>query len=199
MPAHVPSLTTEAALLAAYINQQLDGVAHAAYGLTEEQAHATPTTSALSIAALLNHTTRASAAWLDRVEAAPDLPANKPASMEEAAAKHAAEWQTTASLDELRAALVDLQARVTDVCERVDLTVAVPVPSDAPWWPQGVESWQVRWVLLHLVEEIARHAGHADIIRESLDGATMYELKAGAEGWPETPWLKPWKPEVAAS
>jgi hypothetical protein len=52
----------------------------------------------------------------------------------------------------------------------------------------------VRWVLLHLIEELARHAGHADIVRESIDGATAYELMAAAEGWPETDWLKPWKP-----
>jgi hypothetical protein len=30
----------------------------------------------------------------------------------------------------------------------------------------------VRWILVHLVEEYARHAGHADLIRESIDGAT---------------------------
>jgi hypothetical protein len=52
----------------------------------------------------------------------------------------------------------------------------------------------LRWVLLHLIEEIARHAGHADIIREAIDGATMYELMAGAEGWPATDWLTPWQP-----
>jgi hypothetical protein len=49
-------------------------------------------------------------------------------------------------------------------------------------------------VLLHLIEEIARRAGHADIIREAIDGATMYELMAGAEGWPATDWLTPWQP-----
>jgi hypothetical protein len=57
-----------------------------------------------------------------------------------------------------------------------------------------VEAWSVRWVLLHLVEEIARHTGHADIVRESIDGATAYELMAAAEGWPATPWLTPWSP-----
>jgi hypothetical protein len=43
----------------------------------------------------------------------------------------------------------------------------------------------VRWLCLHLIREIARHAGHADIIRESLDGATAYELftkERGATG-----------------
>lgn len=52
-------------------------------------------------------------------------------------------------------------------------------------------------VLLHIVEETARHAGHADIVRESIDGATMYALMAGAEGWPATDWLQPWEPPVS--
>ena len=36
--------------------------------------------------------------------------------------------------------------------------------------------------------------GHADILRESIDGATMYELMAAVEGWPETGQFKPWRP-----
>jgi hypothetical protein len=75
-----------------------------------------------------------------------------------------------------------------------DLGQAVPVPKGVPWFPDDVEAWSGRWVLLHLIEETARHAGHADIIRESIDGATMYELMAAAEGWLATDWLQPWKP-----
>ena len=71
------------------------------------------------------------------------------------------------------------------------------MPRDAPWFPQDIEAWSVRWVYFHLIEELARHAGHADIVREHVDGATMYELMAGAEGWPETPWLVPWRPPAA--
>ena len=56
------------------------------------------------------------------------------------------------------------------------------MPRDAPVVPQGGPAWSVRWVALHLIEEAARHAGHADIVRESIDGATMYELVAGAGG-----------------
>ena len=63
--------------------------------------------------------------------------------------------------------------------------------------PRTSTRWSVRWVCFHLIEELARHAGHADIVREHVDGATMYELMAGAEGWPETPWLKPWRPPAA--
>jgi hypothetical protein len=44
--------------------------------------------------------------------------------------------------------------------------------------------------LLHLIEEVARHAGHADIIRKSIDGATCWTLMAAAaaEGWPAQDW-----------
>jgi len=43
-----------------------------------------------------------------------------------------------------------------------------PLP-DAPWFENGA-SWSARRVLLHIIAETAQHAGHADIIRESLDG-----------------------------
>lgn len=46
-----------------------------------------------------------------------------------------------------------------------------------------MEAWSVRWVLLHVIEETARHAGHADIIRESIDGKGAFLLMAEAEGW----------------
>ena len=58
-----------------------------------------------------------------------------------------------------------------------------PTTDVVPWIPAGLV-WTPRWVLLHLIEETARHAGHADIIRESIDGATCWTLMAAAEGWP---------------
>jgi hypothetical protein len=75
-----------------------------------------------------------------------------------------------------------------------DLGQEVPVPKGVPWYPSDVDNWSVRWVLLHLIEETARHAGHADILREAIDGATAFPLMAAVEGWPETPWMKPWRP-----
>ena len=47
----------------------------------------------------------------------------------------------------------------------------------------------LRWAVLHLIEELARHAGHADLLREAIDGATMYELMARREGWDTTAWV----------
>ena len=61
-----------------------------------------------------------------------------------------------------------------------------------PWFPQDVDAWSVRWVLLHLIEETARHAGHADVVRESLDGASSISLLAAAEKWLANDFVQPW-------
>jgi hypothetical protein len=53
----------------------------------------------------------------------------------------------------------------------------------------------VRWVLLHLISETARHAGHADIIREGVDTTTAFPLMAAAEARPANPWMQPWEPD----
>ncbi len=61
-----------------------------------------------------------------------------------------------------------------------DLDVLVPVP-DAPWYPADLTHWQARWCLAHISTEVARHTGHADIIRETIDGKTSFELNDLAE------------------
>ena len=93
----------------------------------------------------------------------------------------------------------DAVARETEavIGKIADLGQAVPVPPGVPWFPDDVEAWTVRWVLLHLITETARHAGHADIVREAVDGATAFPLMAAAEGWPATEWLQPWSPSEA--
>jgi hypothetical protein len=50
-----------------------------------------------------------------------------------------------------------------------DLNSSHPLPA-APWYEPGA-SWSARRVLLHIIAETAQHAGHADIIRETIDGA----------------------------
>ena len=62
----------------------------------------------------------------------------------------------------------------------VDLSAPVPVP-DSPWIPAEVRAWEVRWCLTHLCTENARHAGHADFLREALDGKGAFELNALAD------------------
>ncbi|MGZ4637615.1 MAG: DinB family protein [Actinomycetes bacterium] len=194
MPGVPAPVTDERDGLRAFVTQQHHVLRIAAHGLTDEQARKAASVSSLSVGTLLKHVTAMEETWMVRVDAAPELAAADQRPMAERAAAHADDF--TVRDDETLAAILE---RYDDRCRRteeaiptLDLDVAVPVP-EAPWFPAGSPPWSVRWVLLHLIEEVARHAGHADIVRESIDGATGFELMAAAEGWPETDWLKPWK------
>ena len=199
MPAMPDPVADEKSSLIAFLDQQRHNLRTTAFGLTDEQARSTPTASALSIGALLKHVAACEASWVDRIAAAPDHPAADDTPFEVAVAAYADQYTMTGedTLAGLIAALDAQQAATARIVAAADLDTAVPVPRSAPWFPRDIEAWSVRWVLGHLIEEVARHAGHADIIRESLDGATWFELMAAADGLDETPWLKPWTPRPA--
>jgi uncharacterized damage-inducible protein DinB len=88
-------------------------------------------------------------------------------------------WATAA---ESREQIVALYQRVWT---HADLTVE-RLPLDAPgevaWWPEGRRDVTLHRVLVHLIAETNRHAGHADIVRELIDGAAG--LRPGGENLP---------------
>jgi hypothetical protein len=199
MPAQAPPVADERSALVAYLVQQQDAFRAAAYGLTDAQAGAAASPpSTLTVGTLLKHVTQVQENWLNLALAAPE-PFVDDRTMEQKYAEHQDGW-TWHDHDRLETALAAFDAvstRVLEAVGSVDLDVAVPVPP-APWNPTDIAAWSARWVWFHLIEELARHAGHADLVREGVDGATMYELVAGREGWPETDWLKPWRPPAQA-
>jgi uncharacterized damage-inducible protein DinB len=189
MPGQVPPIPDERSGLLAYLAQQRDALRIAAYGLSEEQARATPTRSSLSIGGLLKHAAATERFWIDLV-------LQNQRALEGSVEEYMAGFKLGS--DETLESVLTFHEEVARETEQAiagipDPGQPVPVPKGVPWFPNDVDAWSVRWVLLHLIEETARHAGHADIIRESIDGATAMPLMAAAEGWPETPWLKPWR------
>jgi hypothetical protein len=201
MAAMPPPIADERAGLKEYLRQQQHAFHALAYGLTDEQARATPSVSTLSIGALIKHVTNCQAGWIARAAAAPGSHAADERPVEERQAEYAEEFtmREDETLADVLARLDDGNAEALRLIDTVDLCAAVPVPRNAPWFPKDVDAWSVRWVIFHLIEEMARHAGQGDIIRESIDGATMYELLAGVEDWEPTPWLTPWGKQPATS
>jgi hypothetical protein len=183
MPGLVRPVADERDALLAVLGHQREVLRIAAYGLDAAQAVAAPSASPLTVAGLINHAANVESFWINEI----------------VLQGYHFDFNQHFELgpDESLATVLDLYGRVGADTERVvagidDLGQAVPVPSGVPWFPDDVEAWSVRWVLLHLIQETARHAGHADIVRESVDGATAFALMAAVEGWPATEWIQPW-------
>jgi hypothetical protein len=138
-------------------------------GLTDEQAARRTTTSQLCLGGLVKHVALVEQGWADFIERGPAAIGS---------ADHAAMEAHSAGFRMLAGeTLADLLDGYEQVARRTDYLVAVlpslddshPLP-EAPWFEPGAR-WSARRVLLHILAETAQHAGHADIIRESLDGA----------------------------
>ncbi len=195
MPGMPPPGADERQTLLQFLAFQQNAFFAVSHGLTDEQARSTPSVSTLSIGGLVKHAAGVQRGWAQRAASAPDYPPADPRPMEEVMAAYQDEYvmREDETFEQLLAGLEAQNAETLRVFAEADLDTPVPVPHGVPWFPQDLDHWSVRWVALHLIEELSRHAGHADIIRESIDGATMYELMAAHEGWPETDWVKPWK------
>ena len=141
-------------------------------GLTDEQVRLTPTVSALSLGGLVKHVTATVAQWLDFVEHGPgggvdiDWDDPDPALLE--AFADGFRLLPDETLEEVLAGWGAVADRTDALVRTVDLDETHPLPQ-APWFPPG-EVWSNRRVLIHVLAEIAQHAGHADILRESIDG-----------------------------
>jgi len=144
----------------------------AARDLTDEQARRRTTASELTLGGLIKHVAAVEQGWADFVLEGPsalgDFSAMTEADM--------ANWTDQFKLlpDETLAGVLagyEKVAQLTDdlVMSLPDLNLSHPLPN-APWFPPG-ERRSARRVFLHIIAETAQHAGHADIIRESLDGA----------------------------
>jgi uncharacterized damage-inducible protein DinB len=191
MPSTVRFHADEVDQLLGLLEHQRAGLRNAALGLTDAQARLAPTAGALSIGGLLVHVAATEASWIDRADLAPAVPPSPPPE----AVDDTFAFRPHDTLAAVLARYDEVAARTEQVVRRIgDLDRPVPVPRDVHWAPRRLEAWNLRWVLLHLVQETARHAGHADLVREAIDGATMYELMAAVEGWPASPWLRPWTP-----
>jgi uncharacterized damage-inducible protein DinB len=194
MPALAPPVTDERSALREFLAFHQSAYFAVAYGLTDEQARSSPSASALSVGGLVKHVTRMQHNWMARVAAAPEAPPKDPRPSHVIAKEFSEQhvMRPDETLDGLLRAFGEENATSLRLVESADLDAAVPVPRDAPWFPKDLEAWSVRWVILHVINELARHAGHADIVRETLDGATMYDLIAGQEGWEIEGWVTPW-------
>jgi uncharacterized damage-inducible protein DinB len=141
---------------------------HTVRDLSDEQAAQRTTASELCLGGLVKHVTLTEKQWADFI-------------LEGPSAMRWDEASVSVWMDAFRMTEGDTLAGLLDAYEQVagrtdelvatlpDLDASQPLP-DAPWFERGAR-WSARRVFVHVIAETAQHAGHADIIRESLDGA----------------------------
>ena len=144
-------------------------------GLSDEQARLTPTVSSLSLGGLVKHVSAVEQQWSsfvvhgpapDHVDWANVDWSNPPA--EVLAYADGFRMLEDETLDGLLAAYDEVARATDELVATVDLDARQPLPT-APWFEPGA-TWSARRVFTHIVAETAQHAGHADILRETIDG-----------------------------
>lgn len=138
--------------------------------LRDEQAATPSTTSELCLGGIIKHLTQVERRWTAfMVEGPAGFPTpGDPAAM--AARNRAFSMTADESLASVLTAYDAVAARTDHLISTLcDLGSSQPLPP-MPWFEPGAR-WSLRAVALHLIAETAQHAGHADIIRESIDGA----------------------------
>ncbi|MFJ5549307.1 DinB family protein [Streptomyces sp. NPDC093225] len=176
MVTHVPaeSQGDERGALLNFVEAQRGALRRSVLGLTAEQAASRPSASELSLSGLLKHVAETELNWLRMAQQKPNEKQR-----DESTWADSFRLVDDESVEGVLAFWDGVAAELTDFIANVpSLDDTFPLP-DQPWFPKEGEV-SMRWLLLHLVEEHARHAGHADIIRESLDGRTAFELVAAA-------------------
>ena len=190
-----PAKYTESEVLVGHLDQQLTAIRTAAHGLTEQQARETPCRSALSIGGLVKHVTHVMATWAEQ-QANPGAMPDQAGFARFVASFALGDDETLAgaleAFDGVRESYL-ADVRATDPGAAM---TAPPAPWDGIYAP--IESVQ-RFQLVHHIEEFARHAGHADILREQIDGAAAAPLLMAVQGRPGNDFLQPWAPSAPTS
>lgn len=187
---YLPAVDDERTTAVQVLRVQLEAIRDAGYGLEDADLRATPLRSSLSLAGLLKHgafTLMGALLGAGRLRGEPPLdPADFYGSFTLAPEE---------SVEGIRAVFEDLGRQYLDLVAESDPDAVISVPP-MPWY--GVDEPReaaLRYLVTHLIEEFARHAGHADLIREQLDGALAAELNAAVEGRPANDYVTPWQRE----
>jgi uncharacterized damage-inducible protein DinB len=162
----IPRQGDEWTLLIAFLDYYRAALLDRAWGLDEEQLATPLAPSPLTIGGLIGHMTFVEYVWyrvrfagLDMPEPFGSLDWDENPDAEMALAES---WPADQLLQAFDAAVRDSRQRVKNAASLEDLS-AKNSNGDR-------EKWNLRWIMIHMIEEYARHCGHADLIRESIDG-----------------------------
>ncbi|CAA9265482.1 MAG: Protein of unknown function DUF664 [uncultured Corynebacteriales bacterium] len=158
------STATELDALQSYLDEMRQALVRKVDGLSEQDARWASTVSSLSLLAILKHCAVWERRWFQVIFAGRPDPDGWPTVRGEPDGTFAlGDDETVASV------LADYQAQIA-----VSRTILAAGDLDARCALSDLVDENLRWVAMHVIQETARHAGHADIIREAIDGSRGY-------------------------
>jgi uncharacterized damage-inducible protein DinB len=165
-PPHIPKSADERTMLNAFLDYYRAAMFDIADGLDADQMRQRLEPSTLTIGGLLHHLAVVEDWWFNEVLA--DNPASEPWA--------SAPWDEDRDWDFTVSAELDpdlIRQRYHDAIDTSrELEAAVDSLDFTTVKERDGEPFSLRWILVHMIEETARHAGHGDLIRESIDGKT---------------------------
>ena len=165
-----PLAADEGTTLVAFLNYQRDTLRWKCSGLDAEQLSTPLPPTTMALGGLLKHLAVVEAGWLNLTFAGGVARPSWIAEMD----PDDDDWSFTTAAGAEPEALVAWLDESIEVSDRV-IADALAGPDGLAALSEGQEDGQpvsLRWILCHLVEEYARHNGHADLIREAIDGLT---------------------------
>jgi uncharacterized damage-inducible protein DinB len=162
----VPGAPDTAELLLYYLQREREHLLATLDGLTEHDVRRPMTPTATSLLGLVKHTATVEMGYLGECVGRP-FPESLPWDTEAGMQAGEDMWATA---EQSRADLVDLYRRIWAHSDASVRELGLAAPATVPWWPAERTSTTLGWLLVHLCDETAHHAGHADILRELIDG-----------------------------
>ena len=162
-----PETGAELVQLTRFLDLQRETILRKCEGLTRDQLAQPHPPSSMTLGGLLNHLALVEDSWF-RVRFSGEPEDERWAGVD---------WDADPDYEFRTAAGVEpdeLRRRYEEACARSRKVVAAAASLDQlSVQPRGNgQHFDLRWVMLHLIEETARHAGHADLLREAIDGVT---------------------------
>jgi Protein of unknown function (DUF664) len=172
-PTNPTTLTGERADILETLVAHRQFLRYTVQGLTDDQARQRTTASELTLGGLIKHVSETESAWVEFILNGPEAMGGGVDWSEptpELIEKYTAGFRLLPdeTLEGVLAHYDEVARRTDELVATVDLDLSHPLP-EAPWFEKGA-SRSARRVFLHIIAETAQHSGHADIIRESLDG-----------------------------
>jgi uncharacterized damage-inducible protein DinB len=172
----------EKAILHDYLQQSRDGMFAAVDGLSEFDMRRPMTPTGTNLLGLVKHLAGLEYGYLGRCFGR--TPAEKMPWEEDGSIWDGADMWATA--DESSEYLIGLYRRAIAHADQTIAELSLDAIGTVPWWPEGDRDATLRHLVVRMTAETARHAGHADILRETIDGNVGREASAvNAEEWPD--------------